>query len=139
MSYIYIGLLLVSTSFSFLAVLVGTYRYTFFDGIPAPMMTDAIEAIQMPGSELCVYPAMVTQFLASVVGCYLFHGVGMLLMALFIFFVVFLPAFAYVIVCYKKSCAGVEGLKMGATVNVGAKSQKNVLPTQDDEEKEQEK
>merc|ERR1719242_870492 len=133
MSYIYIGLLLVSTSFSFLAVLVGTYRYTYFDGIPAPMMDVAIEAMSMPGSELMVYPAMGTQFLASVIGCYLFHGAGMLVMALLIFFVVFVPGFGYVVYRYKQSVNGVPGLQMGAVVNAGAPSQKNVMAGQDNE------
>merc|ERR1719203_470911 len=136
-SYIYIGLLLLSTSFSFLAVLVGTYRYTYFDGIPAPMMTDAIESCRLPGSEQFVYPAMVSQFLASVVGCYLLHGPGMLIMALIIF-VVGLLGFAYVTVCYRRSCKGIPGLQMGATVNVGQKSEKNVMKAVDTQEEEQE-
>jgi len=133
MSYVYIGLLLVSTSFSFLAVLVGTFRYTYFDGIPAPMMTEAIEAIRLPGSELMVYPAMGTQFLASVAGCYLFHGAGMLGMAFLIFFVVFVPGFGYVVYRYRQSVNGVPGLQMGAVVNAGAPSQKNVMAGQDAE------
>merc|ERR1719464_869980 len=112
-SYLYVGLLLASTVFSFMAVLVGTFRYTFFDGLPKEMSKAAINAVVgMPGSQLFVYPAMVAQMLASTVGCYLFLGSGMLIMALAIFFFMFLPMFAWVWQTYSRSIASV-GLNVG--------------------------
>lgn len=115
-SYLYIGLTLMSTIFSFLAVLVGTFRYTYFDGVPAPMIDKAIESIKLPGSETFVYVSMATQMLASTLGCYLFLGIGMLVMALIIFFGLFIPGFAYVCWRYVQSVAGVEGLKRGGAI-----------------------
>eukprot|EP01083_Nonionella_stella_P223263 795881_1 len=61
LTHVYVGLLLLSSACSFCAVLGGTFRYTFFDGVPAPMITDAIAAIKLPGAQVFVYPAMVTQ------------------------------------------------------------------------------
>merc|ERR1712087_172329 len=43
--YLYVGLLLVSTVFSFMAVLVGTFRYTFFDGLPKELSKAAINGV----------------------------------------------------------------------------------------------
>ena len=63
-------------------MLVGTFRYTFFDGIPAVMVNQAIKSMKMPGSETYVYVSMFCQMLASTLGCYLFLGYGVLIMAL---------------------------------------------------------
>ena len=104
-TYGYIGLLLISTIFSFLAVLVGTFRYTFFDGIPASMIMDAVKASKMPGSQLFVYPAMLAQLIASMIGCYLFLGWGMFVMAAIIFLCTFVLLGMYVVISYWCSVA----------------------------------
>ena len=111
-SYFYMALLLISTICSFLAVLVGTLRYNFFDGVPAPMIMDAVKAIKLPGAQLFVYPSMLAQLLASVIGCYLFLGTGVFVMAILMFFGLFVPGFLYVFWKYKQTLAGIDGLKL---------------------------
>mmetsp|Transcript_10894 Transcript_10894/g.17514 ORF Transcript_10894/g.17514 Transcript_10894/m.17514 type:complete len:212 (+) Transcript_10894:53-688(+) len=118
-SFVYVALLLISTMSSFLAVLVGTFRYTFWDGIPAPMVGSAIQAMQLPGSEFFVYGAMLAQMLASVAGCYLFLGFQMLIMAIIIFLVFLVPGFIYVGMAYRASIKAVDGLQVARAVNLG--------------------
>ena len=108
MTYGYIGLLLAATVFAFLAVLTSTFRYTFFDGVPAPMIMEAVKASRMPGSQLFVYPAMLCQLLASIIGCYLFLGWGMFIMACIIFILTFLLISLYIFVTYWTSVAKLD-------------------------------
>eukprot|EP01084_Bolivina_argentea_P142930 251066_1 len=132
-SYGYVGLLFVSAIFSFLAVLCGTFRYTFFDGIPSPMIYQAIEAITLPGAQTFVYPAMGTQMLASAIGSYLFLGIGVLILALSIFLIIFVPGFLFVLWRYKQSTNGIVGLQMGVAVNLGQKTSTDVNVIGDDD------
>ena len=110
LSYVYVLLLVLSTICSFLAVLVGTFRYNYFDGVPAAMITVALKASKLPGSQLFVYPAMLTQLLASVVSCYLFLGSGVFVMALLVGIVFCGGGFVYVLHKYQQSVAGIMGL-----------------------------
>mmetsp|Transcript_8251 Transcript_8251/g.12790 ORF Transcript_8251/g.12790 Transcript_8251/m.12790 type:complete len:223 (+) Transcript_8251:66-734(+) len=121
-SFVYVVLLLMSTIFSFLAVLVGTFRYTFWDGIPATLLAEAITSMEMPGSEAFVYPAIGTQFLASVAGCYLFLGYEMFIAALLLFFGFFVPGLIFVSFKYRASFAKLAslGIRAGSLApNVG--------------------
>eukprot|EP01083_Nonionella_stella_P149609 475467_1 len=82
--YLYIAFQYSVAIFSLLGVVVGTFKYSYFNNIPHQMMDKAVAASKHVNLVYYIYAAIVSQCVASMFGTYLLLGVTSMIIVMFL-------------------------------------------------------
>lgn len=93
-SLLWVGFNALSAALSFVAVVVGTFRFVYFNNIPPKLIDKAIANCKQMQTMPFVIASMAFQLAAGVVGVYLFFGLNAMYVSLGVMVI------ALIIICY---------------------------------------